>query len=446
MIKQTLLSFIVLFSLISGNLIAQGTWQDVSPENVSAGLLRLYQLSNNFYIIKTNSNYYLKSSNQGLTWEKVTLDFNPESYTGYDFGSVKYIYAQKDNGTNYNNAIFKSVNGGITFDTIKIASPLYKWEDLFFTDSLNGFVKSRAIQVSSSINASEYLFKTSNGGVSWDTCYKFRVFSSSIGGGSSYERNYFRTFNIRSYNIGFAPLVEQFSSFSGTTYYSRLMKTTNSGLTWDTASPRVLASYGTVFYSDSSWAYFAGNQGLYRYKGNGIPVDSISGFGGGYFFKNRKEGFNYSGNFLRFTTDSLKTWSSISMGHDIQNVNFINDNLGFILTNDGKIYRTTDGGAISGVSQISSEVLEKFSLSQNYPNPFNPSTKINYEIKSSGFVSLKVFDLLGKEVATLVNEKQNAGSYVVDFNSTEFNLPSGIYFYTLNAGEFKETRKMVLVK
>ncbi len=99
-----------------------------------------------------------------------------------------------------------------------------------------------------------------------------------------------------------------------------------------------------------------------------------------------------------------------------------------------------------GVGIYDTESPVYFSLSQNYPNPFNPSTKINYEIKLSGFVSLKVFDMLGKEVAQLVNEKQSAGSYAVDFNSTEFNLPSGIYFYTLNAGEFKETKKMVLVK
>ncbi len=110
-----------------------------------------------------------------------------------------------------------------------------------------------------------------------------------------------------------------------------------------------------------------------------------------------------------------------------------------------------DGVTYGDVSNISINLLnngipDKYSLSQNYPNPFNPSTKINYEIKSSGFVSLKVFDLLGKEVAQIVNEKQTAGSYAVDFSSSEFNLPSGIYFYTLNAGEFKETKKMVLVK
>ncbi len=117
---------------------------------------------------------------------------------------------------------------------------------------------------------------------------------------------------------------------------------------------------------------------------------------------------------------------------------------------------TLKGGIINGVllgdtsttsvHLISLAVPENYSLKQNYPNPFNPSTKINYEIKSAGFVSIKVFDLLGKEVASLVNEKQNVGSYAVDFNSTDFSLPSGIYFYTLSAGEFKETRKMVLVK
>jgi len=98
------------------------------------------------------------------------------------------------------------------------------------------------------------------------------------------------------------------------------------------------------------------------------------------------------------------------------------------------------------ITQLSSDVPDNYSLTQNYPNPFNPSTRINYELKISNYVTLKVFDLLGKEVASLVNEKQTAGSYAVDFNSAEYNIPSGIYFYTLNAGEFKETRKMLLIK
>ncbi|MBS1494794.1 MAG: T9SS type A sorting domain-containing protein [Bacteroidetes bacterium] len=110
---------------------------------------------------------------------------------------------------------------------------------------------------------------------------------------------------------------------------------------------------------------------------------------------------------------------------------------------NGIVYGDTNLTTVKLLSEI---IPENFSLSQNYPNPFNPSTVIHYQLSVARFTTLRIFDLQGKEVATLVNEKQNPGSYAVDFNSAEFNLPSGIYFYTLNAGEFKETRKMILVK
>ncbi len=85
-----------------------------------------------------------------------------------------------------------------------------------------------------------------------------------------------------------------------------------------------------------------------------------------------------------------------------------------------------------------------FDLSQNYPNPFNPSTKINYDLPFDGRVSLKIFDMSGKEVSTIVNELQTAGYYTVSFNSG--NLSSGIYFYTLSSGATVITKKMVLMK
>ncbi len=85
-----------------------------------------------------------------------------------------------------------------------------------------------------------------------------------------------------------------------------------------------------------------------------------------------------------------------------------------------------------------------FNLSQNYPNPFNPSTSIKYSIPSASQVTLKVYDVLGNEVATLVNEEKNAGSYDIQFNASE--LSSGIYFYTINAGNFSATKKLMLMK
>jgi len=85
-----------------------------------------------------------------------------------------------------------------------------------------------------------------------------------------------------------------------------------------------------------------------------------------------------------------------------------------------------------------------FQLFQNYPNPFNPKTIINYELRITSYVSLKVYDGLGKEVETLVNKELNPGSYEVDFDGG--NYPSGIYFYTLTAGDYKETKQMLLIK
>jgi hypothetical protein len=94
--------------------------------------------------------------------------------------------------------------------------------------------------------------------------------------------------------------------------------------------------------------------------------------------------------------------------------------------------------------QDDSELPGTFSLSQNYPNPFNPSTKINYSIPEISFVTLKVYDVLGNEIAELVKEEKYAGNYSVDFKADA--LPSGTYFYKLTAGNFSETRKMILLK
>ncbi|MBK7254733.1 MAG: T9SS type A sorting domain-containing protein [Ignavibacteria bacterium] len=97
---------------------------------------------------------------------------------------------------------------------------------------------------------------------------------------------------------------------------------------------------------------------------------------------------------------------------------------------------------------LSSEVEigspSKYDLSQNYPNPFNPSTKINYSVAKSGFVSIKVFDNLGRQVATLVNENKSEGFYSADFSG--LNLTSGLYFYKMEANSFVKVMKMTLVK
>ncbi|MBK7157093.1 MAG: T9SS type A sorting domain-containing protein [Ignavibacteria bacterium] len=90
------------------------------------------------------------------------------------------------------------------------------------------------------------------------------------------------------------------------------------------------------------------------------------------------------------------------------------------------------------------EIPGNYKLYQNYPNPFNPSTKIKYDIKIDGLVTLKVYNILGSEVASLVSEVKQAGRYEVEFNGS--NLGSGVYYYRLQAGDFSETKRMLLLK
>ncbi len=85
-----------------------------------------------------------------------------------------------------------------------------------------------------------------------------------------------------------------------------------------------------------------------------------------------------------------------------------------------------------------------YSIEQNYPNPFNPSTTIKYSVPQTSNVVIKVFDILGNETETLVNEEKSAGNYNIEFDAS--NLPSGVYFYQLKAGGFVRTKKMVLMK
>jgi hypothetical protein len=102
------------------------------------------------------------------------------------------------------------------------------------------------------------------------------------------------------------------------------------------------------------------------------------------------------------------------------------------------------GSLTTRINNNQSEIPEDCSLGQNYPNPFNPTTKIDFSITKSGNVRLKIYDILGKEVASVIDKEMNAGSYTVDFNAS--SLSSGTYFYKLTSGSFTQTRRMTLVK
>ena len=130
---------------------------------------------------------------------------------------------------------------------------------------------------------------------------------------------------------------------------------------------------------------------------------------------------------------------------------FTLDEINFVISyNDGTWDNNNSSDYKINISQsvnlneTNDEIVSDFSLKQNYPNPFNPSTKIEYSIKESSNVSIVVYHLLGQKVATLVNKKMSPGNYTVDFDAS--NLSSGVYLYKIEAGNFVQTKKMVLIK
>jgi photosystem II stability/assembly factor-like uncharacterized protein len=138
-------------------------------------------------------------------------------------------------------------------------------------------------------------------------------------------------------------------------------------------------------------------------------------------------------------------WSTIVMENPIFSMNTL-------ILNDSNVYiGYKDGVYYSPLSEIQTAVKSRtdivpatYSLQQNYPNPFNPTTTINYSVPKSGLVKIKVYDLLGREVASLVNENKPVGNYSIEFNAGK--LTSGIYFYRMESGSFSHTKKLLLVK
>lgn len=196
-------------------------------------------------------------------------------------------------------------------------------------------------------------------------------------------------------------------------------------------------------WNGSSWSHLL--------SGVDAPVLALTDFGskvivGGDF----THAGSVTANYIAAWDGYYDTWTPIGSGMNssVFALTVFNNKLiaagNFSMADSSNVGYIAQWNGPIGIKSISSEVPNKYSITQNYPNPFNPTTKIKFELPKSSFTTLTVFDALGKEVATLVNEKLNAGSYEETWNASDFS--SGIYFYRINAGEFTETKKMILVK
>ena len=233
-----------------------------------------------------------------------------------------------------------------------------------------------------------------------------------------------------------------------------ILRTTNSGINWISQTSGTTDWLPDVFFTDVNngtavGGYYGVSTILRTTNGGTNWISQYSGtnerlYGVSFTDVNTGTAVGINGTILR-TTNGGTNWILQTSGtiNHLKGVSFTDANNGTAVGQNGTILRTTKGGVF--VNQISSKIPERISLYQNYPNPFNPTTKIRFGLKQSSNTKLIIYNILGKEITTLVNEKLNAGSYEVDWDGS--NYPSGVYFYRLSAdGNVVDTRKMMLIK
>lgn len=194
----------------------------------------------------------------------------------------------------------------------------------------------------------------------------------------------------------------------------KIYKSTDIGATWQQKSSGTTNTLRSVYFLTLDSGVTVGDNGTIRLTTNGGETWFTDPF---------------------FNSPSGRNYKYVSCVHKQSNT--------FYAVSD-TAYFVSDDPVIAGINNISTEAPGEFYVSQNYPNPFNPATKLKFQLPKSGQVKLTVFDVLGKELETLVNEELLAGTYEYEWNG--ISRPSGVYFYRLEASGFTETRKMVLVK
>lgn len=380
-----------------------------------------YLNQNNVYAVGSAGSF-IKTTNTGTSWTYKTIDSTCEFY------SVNFINAQtgfvsgaRVQYPNSNGIVYKTTNSGENW-FISIYPSGFKTNSVNFINANTGFLT----------DAIGAIAKTTNGGINWYSSYYL-------------SGRYFYDIQFLNENTGY------FSGSQGV-----LFKTTNCGVNWVSRSISTYYQIKKIQFLNDMTGYALGTDpniaraNTFRTTDGGLSWATTFAANNTELrtmhFINDSIGFiaGENGICLR-TTDFGSSWYSpqlITCGN-LNSVIFLNENTGFIFGDYGILLKTTTGG-ITSVSQNISEYPESFSLSQNYPNPFNPVTNIKFDIPKSGLVKITVYDLLGREVTSLVNQQMQPGSYSVDWDAS--NYPSGVYFYRIETETFTDSKKMILLK
>lgn len=345
-----------------------------------------------------------KTTDAGTTWTVVSSTGGSAGFFNgvvFSRSTPNFGVAESDPPNGVGQPYFFSItnDGGVTWNTLTPNPPgvagqasaqnaLFVVNNQFYGIGLGNTAPARAII-------------TRNGGTSWSTV----TLGSLVGG-------FVSGLAFKDANVGISAASASLPNIS---------RTTDGGVTWTTFSIGAGSPAGYCsmkFIEGTNTCYLAGATGA-----------------AGAVSKSTNGGLNWT----------TMTTSGIT---GITNFDFVRVGTtvyGYAVTTSGAVIKMSE--TVTGIESnaVNSVIPIDYKLEQNYPNPFNPTTNINFSLPKSSNVTLKVYDALGKEVATLVDEFRTAGNYTSEFNATS-NLTSGIYFYTLTSENFTSTKKLMLVK
>jgi photosystem II stability/assembly factor-like uncharacterized protein len=348
-------------------------------------------IGENMYVAVGNEGTIIKTTDNGINWSI--------KQTGFDYKLNNCFFINSEVGwgvgvggdwPHYVSIILKTTNGGENWYTQYSDTTDSELFNVLFTNENEGIA----------VGDLGLILKTVDGGNTWN----------SIPSGTY---NYLYDLSFANNNYGLVLSVPGLGA-------SQILKTTDGGNVWTYLS--AIEDYVTrIMFINEDLVVALGS----------VPYISTNGG-------------------ISWQSQVIPSYTTLN------DIFYLNSNLGWVVGYDGTILHTTNGGVTFIEDEENNFTQPKdFLLQQNYPNPFNPSTKISWQSPVSGWQTLKVYDVLGNEVATLVDEYRPAGSYEVEFNpaSSIKHLPagrqgpaSGIYFYQLQAGDYLETKKMILLK
>lgn len=383
-------------------------------------------------------------------------------------------------GTTNSPVIFRTSNGGVNWEQVTVSGTINELCCIWASSSTSAIVGEGAK------NSYARLYKFASDGSRWnvvlstgqnDGAFNNLIFSRTnpLVGGALADEMYITTNGGYNWTLRATGVVgvssaqnslmlvdETFFGFGLKNGASRVRMTMNGGNTWATKNVNLSGTYTSGFtFKDDKLIGISSTSLSMPYIARTIDggstwtaIDIGTGLSGITIIKWVPETnvvyiIGENGAVKRSVNNGL-TWTSMQTA-GVTGLNHFDfnkvDNIicGYAVSSSGSVIKLQDSVLLlTNTKSITSEIPSDFKLYQNYPNPFNPTTNIKYQVAKNNFVTLKVYDILGKELATLVNEYQKAGTYEIQFSNN--HVSSGNYFYRIETGSFTDVKRMVLIK